>query len=68
MESTMNTASQNIWAFASNHRRRTRKASVITACSKQAKDLGIRAGMRYEEAKLLMPELRVLVYKGGSRV
>ncbi len=59
---------KDAWAFASNSRRRIRKASVITACSKQAKDLGIRAGMGYEEAKRLLPELRVLVYRGGQRV
>lgn len=55
----------NAWAFAANKRRRTYKSSVITACSKEAKALGIRAGMRYEEAKTLLPELRVLVYRGG---
>lgn len=58
----------NAWAFAASKRRRTYKSSVITACSKQAKILGIRAGMHYEEAKLLLPELRVLVYRGGHRV
>lgn len=55
------------WAFASNHRRHTRKAAIITACSRQAKAAGIRAGMAYEEARQLLPELRVLVYKGGNR-
>ena len=56
------------WAFASNTRRRTYKSSIITVCSKDAKMLGIRAGMRYEDAKLVVPELRVLVYRGGQYV
>lgn len=61
------TYEQTIWAFASNNRRRTRKAAIITACSKQAKQAGVRAGMAYEEARQLLPELRVLVYKGADR-
>lgn len=58
---------KNAWAFAAGKRRRTYKSSVITACSKEAKALGIRAGMHYEEAKQLLPELRVLVYRGAHR-
>jgi nucleotidyltransferase/DNA polymerase involved in DNA repair len=62
------------WAFAVDKRpatrgRRRRKLMdyrncIITACSKEAKLWGIRAGMRYEEAKLLLPDLRVLVIGG----
>lgn len=69
---------KNAWAFAvdKNHvGRRTRlnqswkhlrksriDHSIITACSKEAKNLGIQAGMRYEDARTLLPELKVLVY------
>lgn len=61
------------WAFAKSpggSRRRSMKnirSSVITACSKEAKNLGVRAGMRYEEAKMLIPEMKVLVIGGGKR-
>lgn len=41
---------------------RARNQAIITACSKEAKRFGIRAGMRYEEAKQLMPEIRILIY------
>lgn len=41
---------------------RARNQAIITACSKEAKRFGIRAGMRYEEAKQLMPEMRILIY------
>jgi nucleotidyltransferase/DNA polymerase involved in DNA repair len=58
------------WAFAVDPSRRNLKRrslrrlnhAVITACSKEARTLGIRAGMRYEEAKQLLPDLRILVY------
>ncbi len=59
---------KNAWAFAVSPVRRKRQSmkirnqAIITACSKEAKVLGIRAGMRYEEAKALLPELRILVY------
>ena len=49
---------QNTWAFATPSR-------VIMSCSRQAKILGIRAGMRYEDAKTLLPEMRILVIGGG---
>ncbi len=59
------------WAFAidksqaqikvRSKRLRDKRDCVITACSKEARALGIKAGMRYEEAKLLIPELRVMV-------
>lgn len=48
---------QNTWAFATPSR-------VIMSCSKQAKILGIRTGMRYEDAKTLLPDMRILVIGG----
>lgn len=72
MQMILNTASReeikNAWAFAVSPVRRKRQSmkvrnqAIITSCSREAKTLGIRVGMRYEEAKLLLPELRVLVY------
>lgn len=72
MQMILNTASReeikNAWAFAVSPVRRKqqsmkiRNQAIITSCSREAKTLGIRVGMRYEEAKLLLPELRVLVY------
>lgn len=56
---------QNAWAFAAHPKRAGRRSlrhSVITACSRQARALGVRAGMHYEDAKLVLPELRVLLY------
>jgi hypothetical protein len=56
---------QHAWAFAAHPKRSGRRSlhrSVITACSKQAKLLGIRAGMHYEDAKLVLPELKVFLY------
>lgn len=56
------------WAFAASPVRRKRRSmqtlnqAIITVCSKEARKFGIQAGMRYEEAKLRLPELRVLVY------
>jgi phosphoheptose isomerase len=62
---------RQVWAFAkaknaAAHKRR-RKAmagagqAVITSCSKQAKILGIQVGMSYNDAKRLLPELKILV-------
>jgi nucleotidyltransferase/DNA polymerase involved in DNA repair len=65
------------WAFAVDRRngrggRKRRSLAdyrhcIIMSCSKEAKILGIRAGMRYEEAKLLIPEIRILVI-GDRRI
>ncbi len=55
------------WAFAIDTSGRKRKAlrdinhCVITAASREAKILGIRAGMAIAEARLLLPELKVSV-------
>lgn len=77
MQLRLNTATKeetkNAWAFAAYKKRLGRRSirginqSVITACSKEAKNLGIQAGMRYEDARAILPELRVLVYGAGGR-
>lgn len=60
------------WAFAAyqpsvRHRRIKRlNQAVITAVSKEARNLGITAGMRVAEARLLLPDLRVLLYGGNK--
>ena len=61
------------WAFAIDNRRFTNKRKqltdlrdcLITACSKEAKSLGVRVGMKYGEAKAMIPELKIMVI-GGS--
>ena len=63
------------WAFAAKRyqrgqdkrrkgNRRSSRASqaVITSASPLARELGVRVGMALEDARLLLPELRVLVY------
>lgn len=63
---------QRTWAFAKYQlhnakqykRRPAKRHSIITACSKEAKLLGVRSGMRYHEAKLLVPEIKILVIGG----
>lgn len=60
---------ENAWAFAAHPKRvgrRSLKHSVITACSRQARALGVRAGMHYEDAKLVLPELKVFVYAASA--
>jgi uncharacterized protein YunC (DUF1805 family) len=67
---------KTIWAFAidkrnfANKRRRFTdfRDCVITSCSKEAKALGVRAGMHYNDAKRLIPQMRVLVIGGGRNV
>ena len=59
------------WAFAIKesmpgrgvNRKRLKNFSnyVITSCSKEAKILGVRAGMRYDEAKQLIPDMKILL-------
>jgi nucleotidyltransferase/DNA polymerase involved in DNA repair len=59
---------KNAWAFAASPVRRKRQSmkvrnqAIITACSKEAQILGIRVGMRVQEARERLPELRILVY------
>jgi len=61
------------WAFAVDQKHTSHRAklhnsfrhlnhSVITACSKEAKKFGVKSGMRYKDARTLLPELKVLVY------
>ncbi|HSX32383.1 MAG TPA: hypothetical protein VLF43_03910 [Candidatus Saccharimonadales bacterium] len=61
------------WAFAklapknkTYKRRPPTRYSIITSCSRQAKLLGVHAGMRYHEAKLLVPGIKILVIGGGN--
>jgi hypothetical protein len=74
MQLSMNTFNQeeikNSWAFAvcpSTPRRgkllsrSARNNAYISACSRQARLLGVREGMRYNEAKEILPEMKVLV-------
>ena len=77
MQLRLNTATREetkkAWAFAAYKKHIGRRSlrginqSVITACSKEAKNLGVQAGMRYEDARAIVPELRVLVYGTGGR-
>jgi hypothetical protein len=56
---------EHAWAFAAHPKvpgRPSLRRSVITACSRQAKLLGVRAGMHYEDAKSILPELKVFMY------
>lgn len=48
------------WAFATKQR-------VILSCSRQAKILGIQSGMHIEDARTLLPDMRILVI-GGQNV
>lgn len=58
---------QNCWAFATDQKRarykklRSYRRCIITACSKEAKILGIKTGMKYNDAKLLIPDLKVMI-------
>jgi nucleotidyltransferase/DNA polymerase involved in DNA repair len=61
---------KNTWAFAAYKGRPKRKLTktnqaIITACSKQARSIGIEVGMRVQDARLLLPNLKVLTYAGG---
>jgi len=63
---------KNTWAFAidrSNLNRRRKQLvdlrdCVISSCSKEAKALGVRAGMHYADAIALIPDMRILVIGG----
>ncbi|GAC1386807.1 MAG: hypothetical protein NVS1B7_7120 [Candidatus Saccharimonadales bacterium] len=60
---------KKVWAFAVDMRGigRRRQAMVdithyvISACSAEAKALGIKAGMRYVEAKTVLPEMKIML-------
>lgn len=72
MQLRMNIATReqvsNCWAFAVDQNKarykkyRTVQKCVITACSQEAKTFGIQAGMLYDEAKLLLPDLKIMIY------
>lgn len=34
----------------------------VTVCSPKLKEFGVRAGMRYDEAKRLVPDMKIFVY------
>jgi nucleotidyltransferase/DNA polymerase involved in DNA repair len=59
------------WAFAAyrpgHQRQRLQRfnQAVITSVSKEAKVLGIKAGMRVADARQLLPDLRILLYGSG---
>lgn len=53
------------WAFAIKNKSKKTK-SIITACSREARLQGVRAGMRVREAKSLVPELKILVIGGRN--
>jgi hypothetical protein len=50
------------WAFAVSPRRQGR--AVITSVSREARRMGIEVGMHCEEARQLLPGLRIFVYGG----
>lgn len=76
MQLMMNVATKEqmkrAWAFAAyqpgGRRKRLQRLNqaVITSVSKEAKNLGIKAGMRVIDAKQLLPDLRILLYGGGK--
>lgn len=67
-----------LWAFAVDATKpvrqkpsRARRATIpkyklhhyyVTVCSPKLKQFGVRAGMRYDEAKRLVPSMKVFVY------
>lgn len=66
-----------LWAFAvdatkpvrlkpSRARRTTPKYNLhryyVTVCSPKLKQFGVKAGMRYDEAKRLVPSMKIFVY------
>jgi len=73
MQLTLQLASNNSWAFAKYRRYNypinpsSNRNIIITACSREAKLLGIKAGMHYEKAKTLIPEIKIFII-GGTNV
>ena len=67
-----------LWAFAVDATRpvrekpsRAKRSTIpkyklhryyVTVCSPRLRQLGVRAGMRYDEAKRLVPSMRIFVY------
>lgn len=70
---TQNADQKHFWAFARDdmppakrYRPSLKPRSnldryIITACSKQAKAFGVKVGMRYSEARQLVPSIRVII-------
>jgi nucleotidyltransferase/DNA polymerase involved in DNA repair len=57
---------QKCWAFArSETRKKDPNDSYITACSPNARILGIKQGMSLEDAHMLLPGLKAITYTGG---
>lgn len=54
---------KRVWAFATSNQNFAGR--VILSCSREARILGVRVGMRYEDAKTLLPDLRVMTIGGG---
>lgn len=63
-----------LWAFAVDTRpsktkltprqpKRELSRYIITSCSNQVKALGVNVGMRYSDAKVLVPNIRVITYR-----
>lgn len=72
LQDSSNRQFKNTWAFAidrSNFNSRRQQLAdlrdcVISSCSKDAKRLGVYAGMRYSDAIALIPDMRILVIGG----
>jgi hypothetical protein len=60
----------NNWAFAVRrpgrkwHRGVGVRDYIISACSAEAKRMGLEAGTRYDQAKVLIPDLKVILLGG----
>ena len=75
LQLNFSTTTDNSWAFAvrkpgrmSWHRgARDMRDYIISACSVEAKSFGIRTGMRYGQAKALIPDLRVILLGGKTK-
>ena len=75
---TPKTDDKLLWAFAVDATKpvrdrpsRARRSTIpkyklhryyVTVCSPKLKQFGVRAGMRYDEAKRLVPDMKVFVY------
>ena len=79
MQQELNFSTNNSWAFIKDPSRNysIRKSFksrgrnvhdyIVSSCSREARAFGVKAGMRYEKAKQLIPEMRVFVI-GSSRL
>jgi nucleotidyltransferase/DNA polymerase involved in DNA repair len=69
---------KNSWAFAKDMGRRAGRLSrksrqllaasqqlnrcIITACSHEARQFGVRVGMSYRDALSLIPDMKIIIY------